>query len=161
MRVTAFVSLGLALLALLLLAQQPSANLPKPTPVSGPVVPTVQSRVDPTNSYHRVLAIVPMTGSGTHDDPKRPMFVPAPANAVAGDRSGIIAWQHQMSDDGTLAIVEIVATTRDAFAPLFSANDSRVKVFEVGVTPQADMESSLQAVKASFSFANFRPLAVQ
>ena len=38
-----------------------------------------QGRVAPENLYPRVLCVVPMIGAGTSDDPRRPMFVPAPA----------------------------------------------------------------------------------
>jgi hypothetical protein len=157
MRVYALVSLGLSAAASVLLAQQPS---PIATEAVHPSISVSQQPVSPANSYHRVLAIVPLTGSGTHDDPVRPMFAPAPS-AAAPNRSGIIAWQHQISDDGTLAIVEYVAPTRAAFAALFASTDSRVKVFEVGLHTQAEMQAAFQQVKASFSFTNFRPLPVQ
>jgi hypothetical protein len=43
--------------------------------------------VSPGNMYHRVYAVVPLVGSGTKADPKRPMLVPPPSQ-VAVDRSG-------------------------------------------------------------------------
>jgi hypothetical protein len=86
-----------------------------------------------------------MIGSGTAQDPRRPMFVPAPpapgaaqaslANSPApsvgtppapvGDapplatpRTGIIGFQYQITDDGKNAIVELVGADRDALAPI-------------------------------------------
>ena len=157
MRVAARVSLGLSAAISVLLAQQPN---PIATPAPRPSISVAQQPVSATNSYHRVMAIVPLTGSGTHDDPVRPMFAPTPSTA-APNRSGIIAWQHQISDDGTLAIVEYVAPSRAAFAALFASTDPRVQVFEVGLSTQAAMQAAFQQVKASFSFTNFRPLPVQ
>ena len=130
-------------------------------PANVPAHTTGKRRVDLTNAYHRVLAIVPMTGAVTHADPKRPMFAPAPNAVSPQDRTQIIAWQHQPSDDGTLAIVEFVALTLTAFAQLFTSTDPRVQVFEIGQHPQAEILAALQKVKASFSFDTFRPLLVQ
>jgi hypothetical protein len=110
MRFVSVVCLSLAA-ALVLSAQQPGvvgAQAPRPS------VSLSQQQVDRTHSYHRILAIVPLTGSGTAADPKRPTFAPAPT-ASAQDRGGIIAWQYQVSDDGTMAIVELVAADRGAF----------------------------------------------
>ncbi len=123
-------------------------------------VSVAQQPVSPTNSYHRVLAIVPLTGGGAQDDPIRPMFVPAPSTALPS-RSGIIAWQHQITDDGKMAIVEFVAPTRAAFAELFASTDPRVKIFEVGQHTQAEILAAFQQVKAAFTFSNFQPLHVQ
>ena len=152
------------------MAQQPvvimtqgSSQLPSTQPSAEPgraSIPTSQRPVSPTQTYHRVLAIVPLAGSGTHDDPIRPMFAPAPS-AVPPSRSGIIAYQHQITDDGKMAIVEFVAPTRAAFAELFASQDPRVKYFEVGQHPQADIEAAFKQVKASFDFNNFVPLPVR
>ena len=74
-----------------------------------------QNRVSPEMMYHRVWAVVPLIGSGKPDDPKRPMFVPSPAEQTAkfrkGDRSGIIGYSMQLSDDGQSALVEFVGAT--------------------------------------------------
>jgi hypothetical protein len=37
-----------------------------------------QPRVDSGNLYERILAVVPMTGAGTFEDPRRPLFAPPP-----------------------------------------------------------------------------------
>jgi hypothetical protein len=37
-----------------------------------------QHRVDPRYSYHRVIAVVPLVGSGTAQDPIRGKYVPTP-----------------------------------------------------------------------------------
>ncbi len=122
-------------------------------------IATTQQRVDPTMTYHRVMAIVPLAGSGTSSDPQRPMFAPAPS-AVSG-HTGIIAYQHQLSDDGTLSLVEFVAVDRSAFAALFASTNPQVQYFEVGKSTQAEIQAAFQQKKASFSFATFHPLPVQ
>jgi hypothetical protein len=73
-----------------------------------------QRSVSPGNMYHRVYAVVPFIGTGTKADPKRPMLVPAPAQ-VAGDRSGLLGFQMQLSDDGQFALVELVFQNPVAF----------------------------------------------
>jgi hypothetical protein len=45
-----------------------------------------QQRVSMRNTHERVVAIVPMIGTGTDDDPRRPMFAPLKADIAA--RSG-------------------------------------------------------------------------
>jgi hypothetical protein len=35
-----------------------------------------QRRVDPRNTYDRILCVVPLTGRGTPADPKRPKYSP-------------------------------------------------------------------------------------
>jgi hypothetical protein len=47
------------------------------------------------------------------------------------------------------------------FAPLLASTDARVKIFEVGLHTQAEMEVAFKQVKASFSFSTFHPLPVQ
>jgi hypothetical protein len=74
-----------------------------------------QHRVSPEMMYHRVWAVVPMIGSGKADDPKRPMFAPSAAEQTAkfkqGDRSGVMGYSMQISDDGNFALVEFVGAT--------------------------------------------------
>jgi len=150
-------------------------------PTGRGVIATTQQRVDPTMTYHRVLAIVPLVGSGTPADPKRPMFAPTPQASALNNPQGvnspqaaspntppstgipkaIIAYQHQLSDDGTLSLVEFVATDRSAFAELFASTDARVQYFEVGKSTQAEIQAAFQQKKAAFSFNTFHPLPVQ
>jgi hypothetical protein len=69
-----------------------------------------QSSVSPENMYHRVYAVVPMVGSGTSGDPRRPMLVPLPStsSSAASGRPGLLGFQMQPSDDGRFALVEFV-----------------------------------------------------
>src|SRR2546430_15414948 len=83
--------------------------------------------VDPRNTYERVLAIVSWSGSGSHADPKRPMYAPAAAQTNPASGSGILAYQCVASDDGKLALCEFVAKDRAAFKQLLA--DPAVKSF--------------------------------
>jgi hypothetical protein len=72
-----------------------------------------QRSVPPEFMYHRVYAVVPLVGSGTPDDPKRPMLVPAAPSAgqvqpQTSERPELLGWQMQMSDDGKFALVELI-----------------------------------------------------
>ena len=84
-----------------------------------------QRRVDPRNTYVRVICVVPFTGDGTKASPKAPKYVPvalasptaasaaqqnaAPAGSAAAAApsralpSDIIAFTRQISDDGKYA----------------------------------------------------------
>jgi hypothetical protein len=153
-----FTSIFLGLLPFSSLFAQQAVTTAAPTAVHG-AISTTQQRVDPTMTYHRVLAIVPLVGSGTSADPVRPMFAPTPQ--ATPTHTGIIAYQHQLSDDGTLALVEFVAVDRSAFAPLFASTDSRVQYFEVGKSTPAQVQAAFQQKKTSFNIANFQGMPVR
>jgi hypothetical protein len=100
-------------------------------------------RVDPRNTYYRVIAVVPLSaGSGTPDDPKRPKYAPWPPSR---SQTGIIAYSQQLSDDGKLALVEFVARDRAAFQAIF--NDKTIRFFEKGKSKRQDIETELKKYK--------------
>ena len=105
-------------------------------------------RVDPRNMYDRVLAVVPWTGSGTHGDPKRPMYAPLAAQMNSASHTGILAFQCMESDDGKLALCEFVAQDRAALKPLL--DDRSVKVFLKGRDKFADAVAEFQKYKKNF-----------
>jgi len=107
-----------------------------------------QHRVDPVNSYYRVVAVVPLVGAGTYADPRRPMYVPT-GPRVAGDRSGIIAFSQQITDDKKSAVVEFVAADRAALLPIL--NDASLKVFEKGKHLRIDIELEVKKAKKGFT----------
>ena len=74
-----------------------------------------QQRGVPRNLYYRVWAVVPISGTGLRGDVKRPMLVPAPSAISALDRTGVLGYQMQVSDDGQSAIVEYVFANRAAY----------------------------------------------
>ena len=122
-----------------------------------------QHRVDPKNTYHRIICVTPLTGSGTAGDPVRPKYAPWPLPALpnrapapasrSAQQGGIIAFSYEPSDDGQLAIVEFVARSRSAFQAIF--NDSTIQVFEKGKASRATIEAALQKYRKSFSLEQF------
>jgi hypothetical protein len=114
-----------------------------------------QPRVDARNTYERVMAIVPLTGKGTFDDPKRPMYAPSPAELQASmsTRQGILGFMHVMSDDGQFALVEFVARDRAAFQHILA--DPSVKSFLKGRDKRQDIEAEFLKHKKDFDFAHF------
>jgi hypothetical protein len=87
-----------------------------------------QRRVDPKYTYSRVIAIVPIVGSGTASDPRRPQY--APLLSTGPNQAGIIGYMQQLSNDGKLALVEFVARDRSAFSAILA--DKTIKVFIKG-----------------------------
>lgn len=139
-------------------SQQPPASTTTASP-SAVAAPLNPRRLSPENAYARVYCIVPMVGSGTLADPKRPMFAPAPPTAATPlDRTGIIAFQYQMSDDGNFALAEFVAVTRAGLAPILSSTASNVIFFERGLYTRQQIETAFQQYKKNFSFSNFMPV---
>jgi hypothetical protein len=114
-----------------------------------------QPRVDARNMYERVMAVVPLTGTGTVADPSRPMYAPAPAalQQAATTRTGILAFMHVMSDDGQFALVEFVARDRSAFQQILA--DPTIKAFLKGRDRREDMEAEFLKHKKDFDFAHF------
>ena len=91
--------------------------------------------VDPRQTHERILAIVPMVGTGRGpDDPKRPLFA---------------------DDDGQYALVEFVARTRAALAPISSARDARVQTFSKTDARRDDIVRDFQKLKRKFNLDNF------
>jgi hypothetical protein len=111
-----------------------------------------QRSVSPGNMYHRVYAVVPFVGSGTKADPKRPMLVPAPAQA-AGDRSGLLGFQMQLSDDGQFALVELVFQNPVAFQSVLAQEAaSRGLSTLIGGLPAVAVDGSdLRALAANIA----------
>lgn len=113
-----------------------------------------QRRVDPRYSYYRVIAVVPLVGSGTAEDPIRGKHVPT-AQTAGPPGTGIIAFAVLPTDDGKRAIVELVAVNRAALAQILADHEPGVLVFEKGVSRTADIESALQPLRKGFSLQNF------
>jgi hypothetical protein len=117
------------------------------------VVACAQRRVDPKNTYHRVICVVPLIGTGTAADPRRPQYAPLVTAAHTALPTDIIAFTQVPTDDGTFAIVEFVAQDRKAFLTIFA--DANVTTFEKGVASKAAIETALQKVKKGFSLDQF------
>lgn len=132
-----------------------------------------QRRVDPRNTYYRVICVVPLTGQGTKDDPKRPMYAPKPsemadaesaaqaAQTAAGAagkpmpvRTDILAYTQQLSDDGKYALVEFVAQHPAAFQTVLADKSIKV-IFEKGKSKKDDIEKELKKYKHDFNLDGF------
>jgi len=94
-----------------------------------------QRRVDPKNTYSRVICVVPLVGTGTTDDPKRPQYAPWP------------------SDEGKYAVAEFVSRNRLALQPIL--NDKTIKVFEEGRQSKASIESAIKPFRKDFDLTKF------
>ena len=143
-------------------SQQAESAAASTTGVAPTVAPLNHRRLSPENAYARAYAVVPMIGTGTKADPKRPMFVPAPlAETAAVDRTGIIAYQFQISDDGKSALVEFVAVSRSGLAPILTSATPGVISFERGQHTREKIETAFQRYKKSFTFSKFMPVRAQ
>jgi hypothetical protein len=114
---------------------------------------SAQQRVDPRNMYERVIAIVPLIGKGTLEDPKRPMYAPAPSAMSPTARTGIIGYTHVLSDDGKSALVEYVARDRSAFQQILA--DPTITASVKGKDNPAAIVSAFQKLKKDFDFSTF------
>lgn len=118
-------------------------------------------RVAAANQHERLIAIVPMVGSGASmEDPKRPMFAPLPGEMAPGSRTGIIAFHFIPSDNGQFAIVELIARDKAAFHDILSTTDPRVKVFLRGRDHAAALLLAIRAIRKDFDLQSFGQVVV-
>jgi len=112
--------------------------------------------------YERIMVVVLLVGKGTPDDPKRPMYAPAPRASTTlpgvaavnpAARTGIIAFTHVLSDDGKFALCEFVARDRSAFNAILA--DPTAKSFVKGVHSRADAETEFKKYKKDFDIDKF------
>ncbi len=114
-----------------------------------------QQKVDSRHTYERLYCVIssPLVGKGTLDDPKRPMYAPAPRAMNPASGTGILSYQYQLSDDGKTALVEFVARDRSAFAPIVA--DKSVKSFLKGRDSAVDVDAEFKVHKKNFTFDGF------
>lgn len=115
---------------------------------------SAQHKVDLRNTYERILAVVPMIGAGTPDDPRRPLYAPLPGKT---SRDGIIAFTYQVSDDGKSALLELVARDRAVFEEILNDQHVRsdVKFFQKGKVRKDDVQTEFRKHKRDFDLDNF------
>jgi len=82
------------------------------------------------------------------------------AAAAASSRPGILAWSMLESDDGTMAIVQLVAADRHAFDLIFADKRPEIRVFEIGRDKPEAIQNELRKFRKDFDLQNFR-VAVQ
>ena len=120
-----------------------------------------QHKVDTRQLYERLYCVVPMIGTGTWADPKRPLYAPSPAQMNAASRTGIIGFTHVLSDDGQFALVEFVARDASAFQHILADINGNlnvninVKAFRKGQDKRDDIEAEFRKHKKDFSFEHF------
>jgi hypothetical protein len=127
--------------------------------VSFPTFLPAQVAVDQRNVGERLICIVPMVGTGTYDDPKRPLYAPKPEE-LSKDGTGIISFNYEVSDDGKTALVELVARTPVAFKSIVEERRPDVQIFRKGLTTKEEIESAFKVHKKDFkaeSFGDVRP----
>jgi len=111
-----------------------------------------QRSVSPGSMYHRVYAVIPMTGSGTTADPKRPMLLPTMAELLAQHQAGqqpdLLAYSSQTSDDGKFALVEMVFTNPISYHNFLSASVQPPSGTSSATHPLSAIPSSVQGLKA-------------
>lgn len=99
------------------------------------------------DGFERIIVIVPMTGRGTYEDPRRPLYVPA---QLAPNKDGILSFEYELTDDGARAIVTLKAVDRKAFAQILSERRADVKIFEPGKIRKEDAEVEIRKEKKDF-----------
>ncbi len=93
-----------------------------------------------------------MVGAGTWEDPRRPMFAPVRGKADPGSE-GLLGYGYQVSDDGSVALVEFVARDRAAFKKILAHPAARA--FIRGRDKRSDMEGLFRQYKRDFDAATF------
>ena len=112
-----------------------------------------QRRVDPKNTYSRIIAIVPLAGGGA-SGPQRPEYAPWPlTSATTTSSPGIIAFYWLPTDDGKSAVAEFVAQDLTAFKTILA--DKTIQVFVRGKDSKATIETAVQKVKKGFTLDSF------
>jgi len=112
-----------------------------------------QRRVDPRNSYYRVIAVVPLV-AGANGEPAWPKHVPT-ATSAGPSAPGVFAFACELSDDGHHAIVELVGANRAALADVLADHDAGVLVFEKSAVARQVIESAIQPFRKDFSLSHF------
>lgn len=124
-----------------------------------------QQRVGPNLSYERLLAVVPMVGAGTYEDPRRPKYAPtgplhlpqeAASDAVQPNgeanqrvRTGIVGFSFVVSDDSQFALVQFVAVRKADLKAILA--DPDVRSFVRGKTRRVDIETEFRKFKADIT----------
>lgn len=107
-----------------------------------------QRQIDPGNLYERVIVVVPIEGSGTYADPRRPLLTQSPAEARIGTDRDAPAFSWQPSDDRKYAIVEFVHRDRKKLEAI--ARDPRVvKAFFKGREKKEEIEKELKTFRSA------------
>jgi hypothetical protein len=114
-----------------------------------------QHAVDPAHRYFRLIAIVPLTGTGTPGDPMRPLHVPNVGDALS--RDGIVAWSAVLTDDGTKAIIHLAVANHHALDAILA--DPNVTAFEIGKSDPAAIVTAMRRFRQNFTLDSLKLVA--
>jgi hypothetical protein len=99
-------------------------------------------------------------GAGAANRPRSDLATvnsPTPAGpAPMASRPGYLGWGMQISDDGTMAIIQIVAADHHAFDSILADTRPEILVFEIGKTPPAAIQAAMQKYKQNFNLNAFQ-----
>ncbi|MEZ5404507.1 MAG: hypothetical protein R2729_32815 [Bryobacteraceae bacterium] len=113
-----------------------------------------QPTVSPFNWGERSLLVVPMTGAGTNENPRRPLLMPGRGEELP---AGIVSIRYEESDDGKFALVEVVARDRKSLEAALQSVSGRpdVRRFDKGVSRKEDIEAEFRGKKRGFDLDRF------
>ena len=116
---------------------------------------------NPADAGEHIIAVVPLIGAGTPDDPVRPMFLPKPrdvqAALIRGEAPSILSSHFTLADDGKTAIVEFAASDRQSYKPILDAAAAgSITAFDLDKVPEQDLNQRFQRWKKGFDLAAFR-----
>jgi hypothetical protein len=107
----------------------------------------------------RVLAIVPMIGTGSVEDPRRPLFCPTPNDFAKppdpNHRPIIVSYRFEPSDDGRTAIVEYTGFDRVALSKVIKSEDPAFRRMDFDKSTPAEIDRELKKVKQNFDLQRF------
>ena len=101
---------------------------------------------------------MPVVGSGTALDPKRPLFLPSPDDRRQAGSAGIQSYTAVLSDDKRFALVEYVAHDRKAFDAILKDTRTDIKTFDYqsGKDTGEAVELEFRKYKKDFDFKQFK-----
>ncbi|MCX6633452.1 MAG: hypothetical protein NTW28_38140 [Candidatus Solibacter sp.] len=106
-----------------------------------------QGRVVGDGWAERLVVVVPMTGKGTYDDPRRPDLGTLEAKDTA-----LTGWRYELSDDGKNAIVLLSgAHLGQARAVTAKASLAHATVYERGRHSKEEIETEMRKFRKDFS----------
>lgn len=105
-----------------------------------------QAGFGPGRAGEVAIAIVPMVGSGTYEDPRRPLIIPV--QRLSGEES--LDFRYVQSDDGRYAIVVLRAPSRALLDRALTSRGQPIKVFVRGKDSRAEVETEIRRYRRSF-----------
>jgi hypothetical protein len=102
------------------------------------------------------MAVAPAQPGQVAGQPAAPS---TPAGVPMASRPGYLAWSMQVTDDGTMAIIHIVAADRHAFDSIMADTRPEIRVFEIGKDSATAIQTEMQKYKKDFDLTSFKVAA--